>query len=114
MRQRDSGLLRAEIAAGHISTNYCHLANISYRTGNQQSIEEVASAVKDEPALAESFQHRQHLAANEIDLARTPLVLGGQLTFDPVKETFTGAGASAASEYLRREYRAPFVVPENV
>ena len=34
------------------------------------------------------------------------------LAVDPKAERFTGAGADAANAMLRREYRAPFVVPE--
>jgi len=41
-------------------------------------------------------------------------VIGPELTFDPAAERFTGDHAEAANKLLRRDYRAPFVVPENV
>ena len=40
--------------------------------------------------------------------------IGPVLTFDPKAERFTGDNADAANKLIRRDYRAPFVVPENV
>ena len=42
--------------------------------------------------------------------------IGPVLTFDPAAERFTGNDeqTAAANKLLRRDYRAPFVVPENV
>jgi len=53
----------------------------------------------------------EHLAANRIDLDRTPLTLGLPLAIDPSAERFTGAEAAAANALLSRAYRAPYVVP---
>jgi hypothetical protein len=53
----------------------------------------------------------EHLAAHNVDLARTPLTLGGALAFDGAAEKFTGATAAAANPLLTRAYRAPFTVP---
>jgi hypothetical protein len=36
------------------------------------------------------------------------------LSFDPKAERFTGERAEEANKLLRRDYRAPFVVPETV
>ena len=41
-------------------------------------------------------------------------VIGPQLTFDPKAERFTGELAESANKLLRRDYRAPYVVPESV
>jgi len=41
-------------------------------------------------------------------------VVGPELTFDPKSERFTGDRADEANKLLRRDYRAPFVVPETV
>ena len=52
----------------------------------------------------------KHLAANDVDLAKTPLTLGPMLKIDPAAETIVGNAAAAA--LLTREYRAPFLVPK--
>ena len=42
----------------------------------------------------------------------TPLTLGAALTLDGDKEQFKGEFSTAANQLIKREYRAPFVVPE--
>jgi hypothetical protein len=41
-------------------------------------------------------------------------VIGPELTFDPTTERFTGNRSEEANKLLRRDYRAPYVVPETV
>jgi len=60
----------ADVEQGHYSALLCHMANISYRTGNRK------------------------------------------LAFDPKSETFVDA--PEANKYLKRTYREPWVVPEEV
>lgn len=60
----------ADVEVGHQTVLLCHLANISYRVGNQK------------------------------------------LEFDSKTETFTNC--DQANKFLKREYRAPWVVPDNV
>jgi hypothetical protein len=47
-------------------------------------------------------------------LQQTPRILGPWLTMDPQTEQFTGELAGEANALCRREYRAPFVLPEQV
>ena len=54
---------------------------------------------------------REHLVANKVDLGKTPLRLGVPLLIDTAAEHFTGPDATRANDMLKREYRAPFVVP---
>jgi hypothetical protein len=54
----------------------------------------------------------EHLAANQVDLRKTPATLGVTLTVDGKAERFTGPDAAAANAMLKRNYRAPFVVPQ--
>ena len=61
--------LNSDVLDGHLSAALCHLANISYRTGDK-------------------------------------------LLFDPETESF--AGNFGANELLKRDYRAPWIVPEDV
>ena len=56
-----------------------------------------------------------HLRANEIDLQKTPVVLGPILQMDPAKEQFYGDFPTKwANRLLTRNYRKPFVVPEKI
>jgi predicted dehydrogenase len=113
VRSRNSSDLKADILEGHLSSALCHTANISYRLGSQHSPEEIRDAVKANPDLAESLgRMEQHLGANNVDLHKTPATLGAVLKMDPKTERFIGN--RLADQFLKREYRAPFVVPENV
>jgi len=111
VRSRKREDLRAEILQGHISTTFCHLANISYQVGRPCPPAEIAAAVGEQPLLAESFDRlARHLQANEVDLAKTPLTLGPLLTFDATNERFTGNASEQANALLARTYRRPFVL----
>jgi len=47
-------------------------------------------------------------------MANIAFRLGRTLSFDPKTETFVGDGAKQANTFLTRDYRKPFVVPEQV
>ncbi len=56
-----------------------------------------------------------HLSAVMFHMANISYRLGGRtLTLDPKTETFVGDGAKEANQFLTREYRKPFVVPDEV
>jgi predicted dehydrogenase len=113
VRSRKHEELHADILEGHLSSALCHTGNISYRLGQPHSPDEIREAVKTKADLAEALgRMEQHLAANHVDLQKTPTSLGALLTMDPQTEKF--AGNDAANQLLTREYRQPFVVPENV
>ena len=54
----------------------------------------------------------EHLAANNLDLKKTPARLGAVLKMDPQTERFIDN--SKANRMLSRKYRKPFVVPKSV
>ena len=113
VRSRKSAELHADILEGHLSSSLCHTANISYRLGKPHAPEEIRDAVKHNKDLAEMLgRMEEHLAANKVDLQKTPATLGAALKMDPKTERFTGN--SEANQLLTREYRKPFVVPEMV
>jgi len=113
VRSRKSSDLHADILEGHLSSSLCHTANISYRLGKNQSPEQIRDAIKGNKDLSEMLgRMEEHLAANKVDLKKTPTKLGVALTMDPRSETFLNN--SDANQYLTREYRKPFIVPENV
>ncbi len=115
VRSRKVSDLNADIEEGHISSALCHMANISHRIGQRMSADEIKESIKSNAELADSYERMlAHLAANEIDLTKTPLVSGPMLTMDTEKEVFIGEHSDRANMYLKRNYREPFVVPDKV
>src|SRR5439155_16782008 len=113
VRSRKYSDLNADILQGHLSSALCHTANISYRLGQPHSPEEIRDAVKGNKDMAEMLgRMEEHLAANNVDLTKSPATLGKLLHMDPKSEKFLGQ--REANHLLTREYRAPFVVPEKV
>jgi predicted dehydrogenase len=113
-RKRES--LNAEIEVTHYSSSWCHLANAAYRLGSgysREKAESIAQSSAPWKELLDNFQH--HLEANHVDLAQAGLKVSSILEVDPKRETFTGASATPdALALLRREYRKPYVMPEQV
>ena len=115
VRSRKVSDLRADVLEGHVTATLLHMANISYRLGRKESPERIAEAVAGNDLLAEAFERCvKHLKANEVDLEREPLTVGPSLTFDRKSEQFVGEFSDLANMYLRRNYREPFVVPDEV
>jgi len=113
VRSRKVSDLHADILEGHLSAAMMHQANISYELGSTKSPEQVADAVKNDPAVAEALARmEEHLAANKVNLKKTTLTLGPVLEMNPKTERFTNN--EAANKLLTRQYRAPYVVPEKV
>lgn len=55
-----------------------------------------------------------HLASALAHLGNISYRLGRQLRFDSVAERFIGEGENEANAMLTRDYRAPYVLPENI
>jgi predicted dehydrogenase len=116
VRSRRMGDLKAEVREGFLSSALCHMANISYRIGQECNPNEAQEAIKgNAEALATFDRIREHLDANEIDLGKTPLSLGPWLKMNTEKLRFEGTDeARRANQLLTRNYRKPFVVPKRV
>jgi predicted dehydrogenase len=113
VRSRNHADLKADILEGHLSSALCHTGNISYRLGSTGAPEEIRQAVKAQPGMAEALgRMEEHLAANQVDLNKTPATLGVLLNMEPDKERFIGS--QAADSLLTRDYRHPYVVPQKV
>jgi len=113
VRSRNHADLKADILEGHLSSALCHTGNISYRLGSARSPDEMRQAVKAQPGMAEALgRMEEHLAANHVDLSKTPATLGALLNMAPKKERFIGN--EAANALLTRDYRHPYVVPRKV
>jgi predicted dehydrogenase len=115
VRSRKPGDLHAEVLVGHVSAALCHMANISGRVGRKATPDEIRAAIGDNAEFMDSFDRLlAHLKANEVDLEAEPLTLGQTLTIDPQTERFVGEGSEWANMFIKRNYREPFVVPDEV
>ena len=113
VRSRKVSDLKADILEGHLSSALCHTGNISYRLGQKTGADGIRQALKKHVGAEESFDRMlSHLQANEVDVAKDMVTLGPVLTMDPKTETFPGN--AKANALLTRDYRAQFIVPNQV
>jgi predicted dehydrogenase len=113
VKARDPKQLHADILEGHLSCAHSHLANVSYYLGKPASVDQLKTALgalKTHEDVGDCLQRTiAHLAANNVDLAKTPMQLGPMLKIDAKNETVMDNPEACA--LLTRECRAPFLVP---
>ncbi len=115
VRSRKQEDLKTDIEQGHLSACLSHLGNISYRLGKMVAPEAVRESLQNDRDGLEAIQRfARHLALHEIDLKKTPAALGPWLMMDTKTERFTGPLATQANALVKRRYRAPYVIPEEV
>jgi predicted dehydrogenase len=113
VRKRDSAMLNTDVLVGHHSTGWCNLANIAYRAGTQYSASMADALSKDVPAWGELLEEmKKHLAAHSVDINSMEIRLSPMLELNQETGKFVGQYAETANKFLKREYRAPYVVPE--
>lgn len=101
--------LNAEILEGHISTNICHVGNISYRLGQVASVDQQRKQVGDIPCWREMFErYVQYVEGIGVDPNTS--ILGPWLECDNENECIKDN--PKANEIVKGYYRPPFVVPE--
>jgi predicted dehydrogenase len=111
-------MARGNVENSHISTCLCHLGNLSYRVGHEQTNAELAEAIRESAPTKEAFGRvLEHLKANQVDVEKTRTVLGPLLTVDARRELITGpdrtiADAANSNPLRKRVGRAPFTVPD--
>lgn len=111
VRSRNASELNTDLEMGNASTGWCNLANIAFQAGSKYSPPTAAELAKELPLWGELHDEmKAHLAAHSVDLSE--LSLSPILEYNVAKGAFTGAGAEKANSLLKREYRAPYVVPE--
>jgi predicted dehydrogenase len=111
VRSRKSSDLNADVEEGHLSAALCHLGNISYRLGSPQlASKKPGYLLKNKEAQETYARFERHLSDSHIDLEKTPIRFGRELTVDPRTETFTN-GSKDANSLLAREARKGFAVP---
>jgi len=112
VRSRKASDLHADIHEGHLSSAMCHMGNVSHLTGAPASTADVRAACEGDELATEAVERMlAHVGANGVDLARTPLTLGATVALNHGADGFTDA---RAQRLARREYRAPFVLPDEV
>jgi len=114
VRSRKWEDLNADILQGHLSAALCHLGNISYRLGKEVPFNAKTKAFGDDKDVVEAFEDmRAHLDEKaSLRLNEMTYRLGRKLDFNPETEKFIGC--PEADALLTRQYRKPFVVPEQV
>jgi predicted dehydrogenase len=113
VRSRKVEDLNADILEGHYSAALCHLANISYRLGQEVPCDKTAGAFGDDKAAYETLARmEEHLKDNGVARDGLKYRLGRKLAFDAATESFSGD--SEANQLLTRAYRAPYVVPDRI
>jgi predicted dehydrogenase len=113
VRSRKAADLNADILEGHYSSALCHLANTSYRLGEQVPFNPQTKAFGDNKEAYETLARlEEHLGkGNGLKLEGMKYQLGKKLAFDPRAEKFVDESANA---YLTRYYRKEFAVPAKV
>ena len=104
--------VNSPITNGHYAAALCHLANISYVLGKEVPFSQEPEGMSN-PQIAESFEMiKRNLKAVGVNLDKTNYRMGRTLNVDPKAERFIGD--AEADALLTREYRAPYVVPDEV
>jgi len=114
VRSRENSDLNADIQEGHYSSALCHLANMSYRLGEEVPFSEKTKAFGDNKDAYETLgRMEEHLSkTNSIALDGLKYRLGRKLIVDGQTESIQGDADATAM--LTRKYRAPFTVPDRV
>ena len=113
VRSRQTAKQYGPIDQAHVSSALGHLGGISHALGRAMPAGKIRERIKGDAALAEAHgRMMEHLAANHVNADLTPAVLGATLTIEPAAEHFIGASAAAANALLKRDYRAPYAVPQ--
>lgn len=116
VRSRKVEDLFADILEAHRSAALCHLANASYRLGEDVAFESKSRPFGKHTAANEAWARLEELLVKHrgLKLADLKYRVGPALQFDPVREQFVGERAEEANRLITREYRQPFAIPEKV
>ncbi len=114
MRSRNQAELNADILEGHFSSALCHLANMSYRLGEEAPFVPQTKAFGDNAEAYETLARMEEYLAktNSIPLEGLKYRVGRKLAVDAANETILNDADAVAM--LTRNYRAPFTVPNKV
>ncbi|MDB4678972.1 gfo/Idh/MocA family oxidoreductase, partial [Rhodopirellula sp.] len=92
-------------------TGWCNLANVAVRCGNTYSAD-TANGVQLDQWKDLLGEMGQHLQSHNLSFDDDSIKLSPMLELSTETETFTGDYAASANQFLKREYRSGFEVPE--
>jgi predicted dehydrogenase len=113
VKSRRTEDLYGPIGEGRVSSALCHLGNISHLIGSKAGADETRERIAGDAPLSEAYgRMTEHLGRNNVDVGKTPLILGAPLAVDDAAGRFTGENSFVANALLTRDYREPFAVPQ--
>jgi predicted dehydrogenase len=98
---------------GHLSSALAHIANISYRLGQQVDPNEVRERLQGDVVAQETVENFMvNLEMNGIDAGEDRAIVGPWLEIDPSTERFVGEFADEANALDASHYREGFELPK--
>ncbi len=113
VRADDPTMLNTDVEVGHFSTGWCNLANVAYRAGgafSRDQVEQIAREADQWMPVVSGLE--EALGAHGVKMDGGGIKISTMLTVDVAAEQFVGDHADTANQFLKRQYRAPFVVPD--
>ncbi len=117
VRSRKTEDLNADCEVTHVSSALCHTGLISHRLGEQLDDGAVRERIKSDALLTGRYEAMAaHLDKNGVDISGPNIVMGPWLKFNPQTEWFEGNEDldDRANALATRNYREPYLVPEEV
>ncbi|MDM7924468.1 MAG: Gfo/Idh/MocA family oxidoreductase [bacterium] len=119
VRERKPSDLNGAIEDGHVSSALCHMGNISYRLGTDTDYGTAGKSLSGNFWMEDAFSRfGSHLESNGLPLSGIRVCTGPRLELDQASESFVSKEvydpAYFANLLLRRDYRSPFIVPEQI
>ncbi|MCP3693974.1 MAG: Gfo/Idh/MocA family oxidoreductase [Planctomycetaceae bacterium] len=112
VRSRDASTLNADVQVGHDSTGWCNLANVTFQAGKAFSYDDAKQVKKGSQLWGSVLGDMDKLLkAHGMGLESADIKLSPVLTINPKTEQFVGSDAEAANQFLKREYRKGYEVP---
>lgn len=101
--------LHLDIEDGHYSSALAHLGNVSWALGESVPIDARPALAADDPRVKASLDtFTGYLHDNAVDVSKTALSLGRELSIDPTTEKSTD---SEANRLFTRDYRKGYELP---
>jgi hypothetical protein len=109
VRSRRREDLNLDIEDGHLSSALAHLGNVSWTLGEPVAIGTRPPLGGDDPhAKASLDTFEAYLREHKVDVSKTKLLLGRELTIDPQSER---TGKPEIDRLFTREYRKGYELP---
>ncbi|MBU6222461.1 MAG: gfo/Idh/MocA family oxidoreductase, partial [Planctomycetes bacterium] len=101
--------LNLDIEDGHLSSALAHLGNVSWALGEAVPIDTRPTLAAGDPHVTASLDtFLTYLQDNAVDVSKTKLSLGRELTIDPKTEKSSDA---EANRLFTRDYRTGYELP---